>query len=61
MPRTSYRLWALLTLSALATPKTSYRLWVPLLQVPQLLDVVVSPVVPVASLSSSGRVIIFPE
>uniref|UniRef100_A0A8C0ANV6 Uncharacterized protein n=1 Tax=Buteo japonicus TaxID=224669 RepID=A0A8C0ANV6_9AVES len=30
-------------------------------KVPQLLDVVVSPVVPVASLSSSGRVIIFPE
>ncbi|XP_029862910.1 coiled-coil domain-containing protein 81-like isoform X1 [Aquila chrysaetos chrysaetos] len=30
-------------------------------KVPQLLDMVVSPVVPVASLSSSGRVIIFPE
>ena len=31
------------------------------LQVPQLLDMVVSQVVPVASLTSSGRVIIFPE
>ncbi|NXW25949.1 CCD81 protein, partial [Circaetus pectoralis] len=30
-------------------------------KVPQLLDMVVSPVVPVASLSSSGRVIIFPK
>ncbi|XP_069655869.1 coiled-coil domain-containing protein 81 [Haliaeetus albicilla] len=30
-------------------------------KVPQLLDMVVSPVVPVASLSSSGRIIIFPE
>ncbi|KAM6369981.1 uncharacterized protein J5M81_013732 [Pluvialis apricaria] len=30
-------------------------------KVPHLLDVIVSPVVPVASLSFSGRVIIFPE
>ena len=50
-----------LILSASATLRTSCHLHALPLQVPQLLDMVVSQVVPVASLTFSGRVIIFPE
>lgn len=47
--------------SASATPRTFRHFWAPPSQVPQLLDMAVSPVVPVASLTSSGHVIVFPK
>lgn len=47
--------------SASAVTRTSHILPVPALQVPWLLDMVVSRVAAVASLTSSGRVIVFPR